>query len=169
MKYQARVDQNCFDIELEEVGVSLFKVKINGKVKIVDAHRVNPNSFSMLIDNRHYDFDFSSEDDTVHVYLGHNTFPVEVLDEKKLRIKKIRGEMAVEGGQVISTSMPGKVVKVMKKEGDLVKKDEGLVVVEAMKMENELRSSIDGQVVEICVKAGQTVEGGAKLARIEPS
>ena len=63
--------------------------------------------------------------------------------------------------------MPGRVVKVLKKVGDIIKEGEGLIVVEAMKMESELKSSIDGKVSEISVKDGDTVDLGAHLITVE--
>ena len=63
--------------------------------------------------------------------------------------------------------MPGKVIAVLVSEGDVVEKGQGLVIVEAMKMENEVHSPIAGTVGEIKVKAGDTVEGGAALVIIE--
>jgi biotin carboxyl carrier protein len=63
--------------------------------------------------------------------------------------------------------MPGKVVKVLVALGDEVKEGQPLVVVEAMKMENEMKSPRDGKVVELHVREGQTVEGNAKLCAVE--
>jgi biotin carboxyl carrier protein len=63
--------------------------------------------------------------------------------------------------------MPGKVIEVLVAEGDNVEKGQGLVIVEAMKMENEVRSPIAGEVKEIKVKPGDAVEGGAVLLIVE--
>jgi len=63
--------------------------------------------------------------------------------------------------------MPGKVIAVLVSEGDSIEKGQGLVIVEAMKMENEVRSPIAGEVKEIKVKTGDAVEGGAVLLIVE--
>ena len=63
--------------------------------------------------------------------------------------------------------MPGKVIAVLISEGDKVEKGQGLVIVEAMKMENEVHSPVAGEVKEIKVKPGDTVEGGAVLVVVE--
>jgi biotin carboxyl carrier protein len=63
--------------------------------------------------------------------------------------------------------MPGKVIAVLVAEGDQVEKGQGLVIVEAMKMENEVHSPIAGEIKEIKVKTGETVEGGAVLVIVE--
>ncbi len=71
------------------------------------------------------------------------------------------------GGLQISSPMPSRVVKILKKEGDSVKTDEGVIVVEAMKMESELKASVAGKIKEIKVKEGDAVEGGAVLVVLE--
>ena len=73
-------------------------------------------------------------------------------------------EMGGEG--VIKALMPGRIVRVLVAKGDSVAKGAGLLVLEAMKMENEIQSPIDGVVDELFVESGQTVEGGAELIHI---
>jgi biotin carboxyl carrier protein len=68
---------------------------------------------------------------------------------------------------MVSSPMPGKVVKLLVGLGEEVKADQGVIVVEAMKMENELKSALTGKVKEIFVKEGEVVESGAKLLLVE--
>ena len=75
--------------------------------------------------------------------------------------------LELQGRQKVSVPMPGKIIAVLVAEGDAVEKGQGLVIVEAMKMENEVRSPITGEVKEIKVKPGDTVEGGAVLVIVE--
>ena len=71
------------------------------------------------------------------------------------------------GGNELSSGMPGKIVKVMVAAGDEVKEGDPLLIMEAMKMENEMRASKDCVVKEVLVEAGQNVEGGSKLIVFE--
>jgi biotin carboxyl carrier protein len=71
-----------------------------------------------------------------------------------------------QGAGLVKTPMPGRVIKVLVKEGDEVKVGQPLVVVEAMKMENELGAERDGVVKKVFVSPGATVEGGARLLEI---
>jgi biotin carboxyl carrier protein len=90
-----------------------------------------------------------------------------VADERRLRLRAAQGGFSAEGRQLISAPMPGKVVKVLVKVGDEVKEGQGLVVIEAMKMENELKSPKAGKVVELPAKEGTAVEINAKLVVVE--
>ena len=90
----------------------------------------------------------------------------ELFDERKALLKKGAG-LGAEGVQEIRTSMPGKIVRVMAAEGEEVGQGQGLVVVEAMKMENEIKSPKAGVVKKIGVKEGEAVEAGALLVIVE--
>lgn len=79
-----------------------------------------------------------------------------VQSTKKIKTAKIRSQM------------PGKIVKVLVKKGDLVEKGDALCTMEAMKMENEIRSPIKGQVTDMKIKAGDSVDTGAELIKIDP-
>jgi len=89
-----------------------------------------------------------------------------VVDERRKALAAITGDGAAGGAQIISTSMPGKVVAILVAEGDAVEKGQGVIVIEAMKMENELRAAGPGVVASIPVAVGEAVEGGAELLRI---
>lgn len=86
-------------------------------------------------------------------------------DERSLR-RHATGNLSQASGDV-KTPMPGRVVKVLVGVGDSVQKGQGVIVVEAMKMENEFKASCAGVVTEILVKPGETVEAGKVLVRIE--
>lgn len=100
------------------------------------------------------------------IVLGGVTHSVGVIDERRKALAAITGEGVTGGGEVISTSMPGKVVALLVSEGDVVEAGQGIIVIEAMKMENELRASGPGVVEAIHVSVGDAVEGGAELVRI---
>jgi biotin carboxyl carrier protein len=88
---------------------------------------------------------------------------LELLDERKLRMRRAGGKFSLEGPQRIDAPMPGKIVRVLVKQGEAVAEGQGLVVVEAMKMENELKSPKAGTVAELHAVEGAAVESGAKL------
>jgi biotin carboxyl carrier protein len=154
-------------VEVRRAGPGRYEVKLRGKVHVVDAFRHDYGTLSLVVDTASYSAMLDWRDTKVNVRLRHSIIPLELLDEKKLRLRRAAGRFTVEGRQVVSSPMPGKVVKVLVKVGDVVRRGQALVVVEAMKMENELRSPKDGKVVELHASEGQAVEGNAKLCAVE--
>ncbi|MGH7458520.1 MAG: biotin/lipoyl-containing protein [Longimicrobiaceae bacterium] len=94
-------------------------------------------------------------------------YRVVVVDERARAIREMVGEKAVEEKKSVTAPMPGLVVKVEVEEGEEVKRGQGVVVIEAMKMENELKSAADGVVAQVLVSDGETVEKGAVLVVLE--
>jgi biotin carboxyl carrier protein len=120
-----------------------------------------PGSFSVLIGNRSYEVVAAGG----QVRVNGRVFHVEIFDPREMRGRKSAG--AGEGRQNIAAMMPGKVVRVLVSAGDAVEAGEGLVVVEAMKMQNEMKSPKSGRVIEIKTRADATVAAGEVLMVIE--
>lgn len=101
------------------------------------------------------------------VWVGGHTLDVEALDERTRAIRKLTGASRVAGPAHLMAPMPGLIVRVNVAEGDVVKGGQGVVVMEAMKMENELRAPAAGVVKRVLVKPGMAVEKGAMLLEME--
>jgi biotin carboxyl carrier protein len=100
--------------------------------------------------------------------LGGRTIAVEVVDERTRRVRAMAGgETKPSGPKPLKAPMPGLVVKVEVAAGDTVVRGQGLVIVEAMKMENELRADVPGVVKAVHVQAGQTIDKGQVLVEFE--
>jgi biotin carboxyl carrier protein len=99
--------------------------------------------------------------------LGADRLSVEAVDERTRAIREMTGPEADETAKTIVAPMPGLVVRVEVEVGQHVKAGQGVVVVEAMKMENELKAPGDGVIAEIRAKTGETVEKGAVLLVLE--
>ena len=96
-------------------------------------------------------------------------YEVAVMDERRKALAALGGGAAGgTAGETISTSMPGKVVAALVEIGETVEAGQGVIVVEAMKMENELKASAPGVVLKLCAAAGEAVEGGAPLVVLGP-
>ncbi len=154
-------------IDVKQLGPGLYEVTVGDQVRKVDAFQHDFGTVSLLVDTESYSVQLDQSETEVKVYIRDSVFPLEILDEKRLRMRRAAGKFTVAGKQTMTAPMPGKVVKVLAKVGDDVKEGQGVVVIEAMKMENEMKSPKDGKVVEIHVQEGQAVEGGAKLAAVE--
>jgi biotin carboxyl carrier protein len=162
----ARVGGTVRTVELIEVGRHAYRVSVDGVEHVVDARQLRPGSLSLLIDQRSYAVEVRSDGDRHRVDLAGRTIEVVLIDT--LRHGGVQAvEEGAGGPQEIRAMMPGKIVTVLVAVGDEVAKDQGVLVVEAMKMENEVRAPAIGTVKELLVKPGQAVEAGEILARIE--
>jgi biotin carboxyl carrier protein len=155
---------------------AFLHVDVDGTTHIVDARRVNESAISMLVQtgggaipSQSVDASFASRPSAgeFDVHLEGRTISLEIRPAGSFGRQKKEGAAQGSGPQRVLAPMPGKVVRVLVKPGDEVKARQGLVVVEAMKMENELRAARDGRVRDVAVKEGQSVDAGAVLAVIE--
>lgn len=169
MRYFAKQQgqKEAVPVDLEPLGGDRFKLTVNGVTYQVDALALEHGTMSMLVDGQSYSAEFEESGDEVGVLLRGQVSRFDVADERRLRLRAGTAAFSVEGKQLVTAPMPGKVVKVLVKVGDEVKEGQGLVVVEAMKMENELKSPKAGKVTELFAKEGTTVENNAKLVIVE--
>lgn len=150
-----------------------WRVAVDGEDFLVDAVDVDGRAMSLLVgDGRTAGRSVpvvvvaGMGAGELRVALGPRSVPVQVVAHERSRRRGVDGAGAV-GPQRILAPMPGKVVRVLAVPGDEVRERQGLVVVEAMKMENELKAARAGRVVSVAVVEGQLVEAGAVLAVVE--
>jgi len=148
---------------------ALLHVVVNGTTHVVDARRISDGTISLLMGGRSIDTSFAPHrgNGAVDVHLCGVVVPVQIRQAGAFGRQKKEGAAQGSGPQRLVAPMPGKVVRVLVKAGDTVKARQGLVVVEAMKMENELRAARDGRVRDVLVAEGQSVDAGAVLAIVE--
>ena len=141
-----------------------YIVEIDGHRRVVDSHRLENNFYSLITGNRSYEVSVERDGDIYKVRRGAAQLDVTISDPSR----QARDARAVAAGpERIVSQMPGKVVRVLVAEGDEVEAGAGLVVVEAMKMENEIVAEKGGKVTKVAVAPGEAVEGGALLLVIE--
>lgn len=169
MHYAAIVDGEEHEIEVVESAPGQYEVIFPNKRFHLDVQWLGGSSISMLVDDEHYNVEIEKNGTDLHnVLLRGEAVGVEVMDLRKLRLRNARGESGTADGPAeIASPMPGKVVAVLVNEGDEVQEGQGIVVVEAMKMENELRAPKAGVVKSIQCAEGDSVDGGACLCVIE--
>ena len=167
MKYLAVVGGEETSIDITSRGGGDYTVTIGDRKLEVNAVHLTTHAVSLMAGTRSARCDIEpGKDGKLSVLVGENAWPMELLDERKLRLRQAGGKFSLEGPQRIDAPMPGKIVRVMVKVGDEVAEGQGLIVVEAMKMENELKSPKAGKVTELHAVEGAAVESGAKLAVI---
>ena len=124
-----------------------------------------PGMYSVLLDGLSYDTSVEETPTGLVVVLHGHRFEIAVRDPR--RWTRGSGTVGAEGRQTILSPMPGKVVRVLIAPGDAVETGQGLIVVEAMKMQNEMKATRAGRVLSVTVKEGATVSAGEILATIE--
>jgi biotin carboxyl carrier protein len=167
MAFIAKLGERSYTVEIEETGKSVYRVSVDGNEFLVDGKKTGRTNYSLIVDDLSFEIEVDNTDDEYRVLVDGRNYRIDLVDERRVRIGSAQSGMDLQGRQSVSVPMPGKIVAVLVAVGDSVEKGQGLVIVEAMKMENEVRSPISGEVKEIKVKPGETVEGGAVLLIVE--
>ena len=156
------------EIKIERDGSDLV-AEIAGRKYLVEASQPEENIYLLKYENRVFEIFVSpnwKSGEVITAVLNGNDHQVAIADPKSLR-----GAMSAEGGSKgaaeITTAMPGKVVKVLTELDTEVSEGDGVIVVEAMKMQNELKSPKNGIVTEVRYKEGDTVNAGDVLVVVE--
>jgi acetyl/propionyl-CoA carboxylase alpha subunit len=124
--------------------------------------------YSLIVDGKSHQLYVVPQDDGFRIALGRHRFDLEVLTEREWRLQKVAPRQAAHTGPlVVSAPMPGLVKSVSVAVGDAVASGQRLLVLEAMKMENDITSPRDGKISAINVQPGSVVEGGKPLISIE--
>ncbi|MGH8011106.1 MAG: biotin/lipoyl-containing protein [Candidatus Binataceae bacterium] len=165
-RYIATVEGRQHEVEMEELAGNRIRATLGGHAFEADIERVGDSSFSVLVDHRSFDLDVMHEGEEMVVSVRGALTHVTLVDSARSR-KPAGSRPQAQGRAELKAMMPGRVINVLVNPGDEVAFQQGVVVVEAMKMENELKASKAGKVAEVKVTAGQTVEKGDILLIIE--
>jgi biotin carboxyl carrier protein len=166
-RYRATLEGVEHELEIAEITALSYRVKLAGTEHELDVRRVGPTSFSILVCDRSFDLDVVRDGDELIVATRGGAIRVTLVDATHAHRVPAGQRSEAAGRAEIKAMMPGRIVNVLVKPGDEVVHHQGLVVVEAMKMENELKSPKAGKIVEVRVSPGQTVEKGELLVIIE--
>ena len=134
-----------------------------------DIQYISPNQISILVGDRSYQVYFAQDKDSRYFYVDGQQFIVKEPSEEGGESFRKGEERTAEGTLLVKAPMPGKVIKVHVAEMDIVRKNQTLAIVEAMKMENEIKASVDGSIKKIHVSAGDLVDSEKPLIELEPS
>lgn len=169
MRYYAKVGDTQRSVDIEALDSGAFRVRVDeGEWKRVDARWVEEETLSLIVNDKSFEADFepAEEGDGVSVLVRDELFSLELMDDRKLRMLAATSKLTIEGPVVVRSPMPGKLVKLLVAVGDEVEEGQGVAIVEAMKMENELKSPKAGVVGGIEAAEGDAVEGRQPLVSI---
>jgi biotin carboxyl carrier protein len=164
MKYTAIIDGEQVDIELVQKG-NLIETEIGGRRYVLEAKAVQPGVYWLNWNNQSMELAVTPNSDGYMVSLAARQVRVEILDPRTVLRRAARHDHA--GTVEIRAPMPGKIVRVLVAEGAEVQANQGVVVMEAMKMQNEIRSPKQGTVRRLHVTESGVVNSGDVLAIVE--
>ncbi len=155
-------DGEPIHIEISSQGV----VALAGREAVIDWIRLPDGDYSILVDGRVYDLSAAVDGDACSVAGRSGRFDLQVRDPRRLGTS-CAVEQGHAGLQRLLAEMPGRVIRVLVREGDAVAYDQGLLVIEAMKMQNEIRAPKAGVIKSVVASAGKTVNSGDFLLSLE--
>jgi len=166
MIFEAILGQQRYLVEITRKG-EIYTIKMGDKEYVADVKKIGEAFYSLLINNHSYDVEIRSNRCSHSISLPGGCFQVEVYNQREGKREVGKAELGVQGRVEVSSPMHGRVVKILKGIDEPVKEGEGVIVVEAMKMENELHSPKEGRVVEIRVAEEKAVNAGEVLVVVE--
>jgi len=168
MKYKAQIQDQAFEIEVDHTGEAM-QVLVNKDPHVVDLQCIDGTRlFSLVVDNRSYEAFVEEANGRWLVAMEGQVFEVDLKDERMARLQKVAPAPRVPQGELpLKAPMPGLIIAVNVQRGDAVRMGQPLVILEAMKMENEVRAPRNGLVKEVLVGKGQKVDQGALLVILQ--
>ena len=164
MTYEISIDGKSHRLELSRAE-GLWSCRLDGREVEVDAILARPDVLSLRIANKAYEVKGERVAGEMHLWVGSARFAVEVRDPRSLRGRV--GAVDDHGPKNLTAPMPGRIVRVLVKQGDNVEAGAGVLVMEAMKMQNEIKSPKKGTIQKILVSEGAAVNSGDVLAIVE--
>lgn len=156
MKYITTINQKEHVVEI----IDDHLIILDGRQYQVDFDQIGSQPvFSLLLDGHSYEAFVSPVEGEWNVLMNGRLYPAQVEDEREVRLRSAAGGQVAERAEFhLKSPMPGLVIAVMVEEGHQVNRGDVLIILESMKMQNELRSNRAGTVARVKIKAGDSVE-----------
>ncbi|MCY4537399.1 MAG: acetyl-CoA carboxylase biotin carboxyl carrier protein subunit [Chloroflexi bacterium] len=164
MKYVTIIDDQSYEIEIDNDGAIL----VNGELRDVDFLNLGGSLYSIITENKSLEAVIDDDEGKIAVMMGGQLFETQVLDERAMLLVQRRGGLKITSGEVLAP-MPGLIVIVTVEVGQTLAQGDTVVILESMKMQNELKTPVAGVVTAIHVEASQAVDKGDILVEIGPS
>lgn len=163
MKYVTIINEKKYEIEIQRDG----SILVNGQPRSVDFLPLTGALYSLLMNNKSYEVLVEERDGEVEVIMRGRRYDARVMDERALLLAESRGEIGEAQGEIVVKSpMPGLIVAIAVQPGAEIKKGQTVVILESMKMQNELKAPKDGVIGQVYVSQGQSVELNKPLLTI---
>jgi biotin carboxyl carrier protein len=165
MIYEVTIAEKLYRVELHQ-GESGWKCKLDGRELPLDVVTAQDGVLSLLINGKSYEIKQETTAGETNIVVGHERFLAVVRDPRSFRSRR-RAGTAEQGVKKLTAPMPGKVVRVLAPVGTQVEAGQSVIVIEAMKMQNELKAPKSGVIKKINVVEGAAVEAGQSLGEVE--
>ncbi len=166
MELEFNIDEKIRRLQVEFKD-GQYRINLEDRKYVVDATFISDNCLSLLVNDKAFTVYFAEADDKKYFSVGGEQFCIQEAKSESVRVSEA-DSAAIEEAPVAASPMPGKVVKILVREGDEVEKGQGLVIVEAMKMENEIKSPVKGTVEKVNFKPGDLVNAAQPILEIKP-
>jgi biotin carboxyl carrier protein len=166
MTYEVTIDGKAHRVEITRGPEAGLQCRLDGRELNLDAVEAGRDVLSIVIEGRAWEVKRERVGGEMHLMIAGERYSAEVRDPRSLRARQAAGA-GMEGPKKLVSPMPGKVVRVLVAAGAEVEAGQGIIVVEAMKMQNEIKSPKKGTVSKILAAEGATVNAGEALAIVE--
>jgi biotin carboxyl carrier protein len=164
MLYDADIEGHRYKIGIAQNGPEL-RATVDGRQLDISSLQIDGNRIvSFYLDNKYFQIEIEKKAEGYFCWLGSTLLKANILDEKTARfLQNANNQTTARKSEMLVAPMPGLIVKVEVEPGQTVKKGQGLIIMEAMKMENELRAAHDCVIGEIKIQTGQIVDKAQAL------
>jgi acetyl/propionyl-CoA carboxylase alpha subunit len=156
------MDEKEFRLNITQMKKNAIQVSLGKKTYHVSAEFLNPDEILLNIDGKIHDIIINTSTISYFVYVNGQCFHIEKKSALQILGQKDDKQQTID----VKTSMPGRIVKVMLKKGEKVEEGQAVMILEAMKMQNEIKSPRTGRIIKIGPQASESVETGALLFTI---
>lgn len=169
MKTEVNINGRTAEVELLHRQGNQVKISVDGQVHELDLEKVGDGIYSALLNGKSYNIEMVNTSSKRHYTVNtfYNSYDIEVIDPQARYLKNRSGAGQVAAGDAIVSPMPGKVVKIMVKEGDIVEAGQTVMTISAMKMESEFKAPRNAKVKKINIAEGDVVDGNQVMMVFE--
>lgn len=167
MEYELNLGDKSYKLSIQKKD-GKYLVGLGNNKKEVNCEVISPNCLSLEIDGVNQTIYHAEGENKIFINVQGEQFVIQERETATVRVRKKEEELGlIDGKQIVYPPMPGKILKILVSEGEKVKKKQSLAIVEAMKMEHEIKSALDGVVKKINFKEDQMVDTEDPIMELE--
>ena len=169
MSLEIRLDDRFSNVELVSKEKNKLQIKVDDKLYELDMVKVEEGMYSILFEGKSYNVEIIEKDSSkeYNVNALEKSYDLEIIDAETRYLMSRKETDLEDADNIVSSPMPGKIVKIPVKAGEKVETGQTVIIVSAMKMESEYKAGKEGVIKEVHVGEGDTIEGNQPLITIE--